>query len=499
MFQQLERRFARSPILLVLLLVLATALGPGAIFAASPATGAGVTQATVAGDWAGTLDVGGAKLRLGLTVEAHSDGTLTAVLDSIDQGTKVPVSAVTFEEGALDLEMAAIRASYKATLSADGTALEGTWSQGGHELPLVLRRTEKPVALLRPQRPEPPFPYTSRDVTVTSTPAGLRLAGTFVVPRGNGPFPAVLFLSGSGAEDRDETLMGHKPFLVIADDLARHGVASLRLDDRGVGGSQGDYMSSTLADRASDAEAAVAFLASRPEVDRWEIGLLGHSEGGLLAPRVALADSRIRFLVLLAPPAEPLEKLLLRQARAILTQRGADPALVDRAVAAQREDFALIRNLSIPRDRLEQRLRARNARRRADFSPADLAALGLDPATVDQRIHVSSSAWCRSLLQEDDPAARLGKLGVPVLALFGSKDLQVDAGVNAPLAKAALQAAAGSASRVGSEVDVLDGLNHLFQHAETGAPDEYGAIEETFAPEALEKIGSWIAARAPHE
>ena len=496
MFQRLERRFPRSPVPLVLLLALAAAPGVSPALAASPAPTSGASESAAAGNWAGSLDVGGPKLRLALKVEAGSDGKLTAILDSLDQGTKVPVSSVTFEKGTLALEMKAIRATYKATLSADGTALEGTWSQGGHELPLVLRRVDKPVALVRPQTPEPPFPYMSRDVTVTSTPTGLRLAGTLVAPQGDGPFPAVLFLSGSGAEDRDETLMGHKPFLVLADDLARHGVASLRLDDRGVGGSQGDYMSSTLADRAADAESAIAFLAARPEVDRREIGLLGHSEGGLLAPRVALADARVRFLVLLAPPAEPLESLLLRQARAVLSARGTDPALIDRAVAAQRQDFALIRDLSIPRERLEDRLRERIASRRAEFSPAELAALGIDPAMSEQRIRVSSSPWLRSLLQEDDPAARLGKLTIPVLALFGSKDLQVDAGVNAPLARAALRAAAGPASKAASKVDVLDGLNHLFQHAETGAPDEYAAIEETFAPEALAKIDGWIASRA---
>lgn len=445
----------------------------------------------VVGQWAGALDLGAVKLRLGLSVEAAADGTLSAVLDSIDQGAKVPVDSVTFEPPTFRLAIPSIGASYVATLDGDGAALEGTWSQGGRDLPLVLRRTDEPLALVRPQMPEPPFPYESRDVTFVNATAGVRLAGTLLLPAGEGPFPAVLFVTGSGPQDRDETLMGHKPFLVIADFLARRGIASLRYDDRGFGESEGDHMGSTVADFAADAEAGLSFLAAQEEIDRRAVGILGHSEGGLAAPRVALGSPEVDFLVLLAPPAEPLVGLLVRQTEALLRATGVEGDLVERALAAQREDLELVRDGSIPEGRLAELLRESYARRGADFTNQELARLGIDPAAVEQGIRQATSPWFRSLMREE-PEKRLRRLEVPVLALFGSRDLQVDAEVNAEIARAALEGAGE-----GTEIRVVPGLNHLFQHAETGAPAEYGTIEETIAPEVLETIGQWIKARSP--
>src|SRR5262245_40040712 len=195
-----------------------------------------------AGEWLGALDVGAMKLRLGLHVEKKGDGGLGAIVDSIDQGAKIPVDTVVFEGGALRLEIKAIGASYNGTLNADGSALQGVWAQGGQELPLTFQRQEEAFALNRPQTPKGSFPYESHEVTFHSGAGNVRLAGTLLVPKGKGPFPAVALATGSGQQDRDETLMGHKPFLVIADALARRGIASLRWDDRGTGASGGDHM-----------------------------------------------------------------------------------------------------------------------------------------------------------------------------------------------------------------------------------------------------------------
>jgi pimeloyl-ACP methyl ester carboxylesterase len=444
-----------------------------------------------AGEWLGTLDVGAATLRLGLNIE-KKEGGLGAVLDSIDQGAKIPVTTIVFESGTLRLAIEAIGASYEGTLNADGSALTGVWSQGKQKLPLTFKRQEKAFVLNRPQQPKGPFPYASREVTFQSEAGNVRLAGTLLLPEGKGPFPAVALVTGSGPQDRDETLMGHKPFLVIADALARRGIASLRWDDRGTGASGGDHMGSTVDDFAADARAAVAFLRSCPEVNGSAIGIVGHSEGGLTAPKVAVADKTVAFLVLLAPPGEPLRSLIIRQTRDLYRLQGVDPKLIDRAMASQAEDLELIADPALPADRLQEKLRARSAVRRGQFTDEERARLGVNGAAIEQAIQVSTTAWFRSLIRQD-PAVSLRAVKIPVLALFGDKDFQVDARVNAEAVRASL-AAAGNKDY---EVRSLPGLNHLFQHAGTGGMEEYATIEETFAPEALGAVGDWIAARFP--
>lgn len=474
-------------------------LGNPAILAAQPKPVQPV-QPTIpgegaAGEWLGTLDVGPAKLRLGLHVEKKGDGGLGAILDSIDQGAKIPVDTVVFERGTLRLDLKAIGASYEGKLNADGSALQGVWSQGGQKLPLTFQRQAAAFALKRPQMPQGPFPYESREVTFRSAAGDVQLAATLLLPKGAGPFPAVALVTGSGPQDRDETLMSHKPFLVIADALARRGIASLRWDDRGAGASGGDHMGSTVDDFAADARAAVAFLRSRPEVDRNAIGIVGHSEGGLIAPMVAAAeksDRSVAFLVLLAPPGEPLRSLLMRQTRDLYRLQGLDPKLIERAMAAQAEDLELIADPAMPVDRLQEKLRALAEVRRNRLTAEERARLGVDGPAMEQAIRVATTAWFRSLIRQD-PAVYLQNVKIPVLALFGEKDFQVDARVNAEAVRAAL-ATAGNPDH---EVRSLPGLNHLFQHAQTGGMEEYGAIEETFAPEALGAIGDWIVARFP--
>lgn len=442
------------------------------------------------GDWMGALDVGPMELRLALHVEAAEDGTLSAVLHSIDQGARIQVDTLVVEERAWRLTAGSIGATFTGTMNADGSAVDGTWSQGGRSLPLRLHRLAEPFTLSRPQHPQPPFPYESREVSFRNEAAGIALAGTVVVPPGDGPFPAVVFVTGSGPQDRDETLVGHKPFLVLADHLARHGVASLRYDDRGHAESEGDHMGSTVADFAADAAAALAFLAAQPKIDRDALGILGHSEGGLTAPRVAASNAEVDFLVLLAPPGEPLDALVMRQARDTFRQRGIEEDLIDRAMAIEAENLALLADESRATDALAEKLRARAALRGERFSADELALLGIDEAMVEAGISVSTTPWFRSLLREDS-AVHLKAVKVPVLALIGENDVQVAAEINAPLIERAL-AAAGNDDY---EVRVLPGLNHLFQHSESGAVSEYALIEETFAPQALEIITDWIEAR----
>jgi len=458
--------------------------------ASSEAPIEGVPGEGAAGEWKGALEAGPVTLRLALHVKPAEDGGVGAVFDSLDQGVTLTVDRITLDEGVLRFAIDRIGGVFEGTMNDDGSAVEGTWSQGGQTLPLTLYRSAEPFALKRPQTPQAPFPYERREVTFLNEKAGIRLAGTLLVPDGEGPFPAVVFVSGSGAQDRDEALMGHRPFLVIADALARRGIASLRYDDRGFGASQGDHMGSTVDDFATDAEAALGFLAAQPKIDPKAVGILGHSEGGLTGPKVAARNPAVDFLVLLAPPGEPLQALLKRQGQALMKLQGVDQALIDDTMAAQEKSLELVADPSISTDELRDRLRTAAEARRKKYTAEQQAALDLDDASIDQAVQVGTSPWFRSLMRED-PAVALGKVQVPVLALFGGKDFQVDPEVNSEALRSALRKAGDD----DVTIRVLPGLNHLFQHAETGSIAEYGTIEETISPEVLQLVGDWIEAR----
>ena len=276
------------------------------------------------GNWMGTLDVGAAKLRLVLHV-TQSPAGMTATMDSIDQGANgMKIDAITFTGNAVHFELHMIQGSYDGAMKADGSEISGQWKQGGAELPLTFKRVDKAPEVTRPQDPKKPYPYEEEEVAYENKKAGIKLAGTLTYPRGKGPFPAVLLITGSGPQDRNEALAGHRPFLVLADHLTRHGIAVLRVDDRGVGGSSGDTMKSTSADFADDALAGIQFLKTRKEVNPAQIGLIGHSEGGMIAPMVAARSSDVAYIVLLAGPGVRSEEILYAQGEAIGKAMGAN-------------------------------------------------------------------------------------------------------------------------------------------------------------------------------
>ncbi len=257
----------------------------------------------VAGTWAGTLDAAGQELSLVFHIARGEEGQLSGTMDSPDQGAYgLALSAVEAEEdGSVRFEFAMVGGEYTGRLSVEGEAIEGSWSQGGASFPLLLERGDADaLAPKRPQEPQPPFPYEALDVEFDNPEAGIRLAGTLTIPAGDGPHPAVVLISGSGPQDRDETVFGHRPFLVLADYLTRRGIAVLRCDDRGIGESTGDFAVATTPDFASDALAAVAFLqnASRSWIPA-RIGLVGHSEGAIVAPMAA--NRAARYCVRRAP------------------------------------------------------------------------------------------------------------------------------------------------------------------------------------------------------
>jgi dipeptidyl aminopeptidase/acylaminoacyl peptidase len=239
-------------------------------------------------------------------------------MDSPDQGASgIHVETVTYKNGNLILEVKSIRGVFEGTLKEDGKTIEGEWKQAGSVFPLVLYYVDKVPETRREQDPVKPYPYAEEEVTYENKEAGVKLAGTLTYPDSVGPFPAVILITGSGPQNRDEGILGHRPFLVISDYLTRQGIAVLRVDDRGVGGSTGNFSQATTEDFVEDVLAGVEYLKSRKDIDSSRIGLLGHSEGGLIAPLVAVKSPDVAFIILMAGPGVTGEKIIMSQSELI--------------------------------------------------------------------------------------------------------------------------------------------------------------------------------------
>ena len=332
--------------------------------------------------------------------------------------------------------------------------------------------------LARPQEPAPPCPYEEEEVRYENPSArGVALAGTLTKPRSNKPVPAVLLITGAGPQDRNETISGHKPFLVLADYLTRRGIAVLRVDDRGTGQSTGDFDTATTQDFASDAEAGVRFLMTRSEIDQAHIGLIGHGEGAIVAAMTGAQMPKVAFMVLLAGTAVPGEAVPLEQTARAQTAAGLPEDEVQADFQLGRLFYTMVRE-----GKSEAEMHEVLARVPQEYAPF------LDP--WKQRIPKLESPWLRFFLSYD-PRSALEKVECPVLALWGAKDMQVDPEQNAPAMKSALS----HAHNHDVKIKILPGLNYLFQKANTGLAWEYTTIPETISPNVLEMIGDWINAQ----
>ncbi len=442
------------------------------------------------GVWEGSLHAGGAELKLILHVRRAPDGALAATVDSPNQNAAgLKVDAIDIDGDGMRFEMAALAAVFEGTSDGLGTTITRGFTQGGTTLPLVLRWQETASELNRPQTPREPFPYRAEDVTYENAGGGVTLAGTLTIPEGHGPFPAVVLITGSGPQDRDETLFGHKPFLVIADHLTRAGIAVLRVDDRGVGGSTGETRSSTSEDLAGDVGTGVAFLGTKPEIDAARIGLIGHSEGGIIAPMVAVQVPSIAFIVLMAGTGLPGEDILLLQGALIARAGGASEEQIEANRDLQTRIFAVVRSepdLWVAETRLRLTIKE-GLDRLARLHPSETGMVTNSTEFVEAQLRAAQSRWFRYFLTYD-PRPMLRKVTCPVLAMDGENDLQVPPREN--LAQIQLALTDGGNTRV--TVKTLPKLNHLFQTSVTGHVLEYATIEETIAPVALELIASWI-------
>jgi len=435
----------------------------------------------IEGSWLGTLEFVG--LRIVFHIKKTSDG-YTATLDSPDQGAKdIPTGKVTFAENKLDIDVPVVHGSYSGVYEADKITFIGKWSQGGKSIPLDIKKTDQAVQVDRPQEPKKPYPYNEEDVTFKNENAGVELSGTFTYPKEGNKFIAVLLIPGSGPHNRDEEVMGHKPFLVLSDFLTRHGIAVLRYDDRGVGKSTGNYSSANTKDLASDALAGVNYLKTRKDVK--EIGLIGHSEGGIIAPMVADESKKVSFVVLMAAPGIPCDQLLLKQAYLIGKGSGENETALRKTIKLNEMVYNIVKTESDSAKDWSEITKLANEFY-ATLTDENKQEIG-GVQNFEDQLKPVLTPWFRYFIRYN-PVPALEKLKCPVLALNGTKDMQVPPEENLSGIKQALT----KGGNKHFEIVKLDGLNHLFQTAVTGLPTEYSKISETISPKALEIISDWI-------
>jgi pimeloyl-ACP methyl ester carboxylesterase len=444
--------------------------------------------------WEGKLKAGFVEIRLAFHLFQQKDGSYVGRMDSPDQGAKdLDLDKVTVQDGAVHLEMQKGAIVFEGKRNKEGLEITGDFKQSGQSFPLTLKKVAKITETPRPQLPVKPYPYDEIDVAYESKQPGIKLAGTLSLPRSKGPFPAVLLIQGSGAHDRDETIFGHKPFLVLADFLTRRGIAVLRVDKRGVGGSTGSTREGTTAAFADDVLAGVEFLKKRSDISH--VGLIGHSEGGSVAPLAASRSRDVDFIVLLAGPGLPGEQTLYSQGAAIMKAAGADAEGLTRQKQIQERIFSILRQEK-DNKAAEKKIRAAIEELTKDKKEGEKQTKEGDKQTaeampmIEGQIQMVSTPWFRFFL-EYDPRPTLRKVTCPVLALNGEKDLQVEPKVHLKEIETALKEA-GNRDVTAME---LPGLNHLFQTCKTGHLSEYAAIPETFSPKVMETIADWILKR----
>jgi uncharacterized protein len=441
----------------------------------------------ISGQWNGVLKVQGTQLRLVFNITQSENG-YSSTMDSPDQGAKgIPVTSTNFENSILKIEISNAGILYEGTLN-DKNVFIGTFKQSGQSFPLNLTQKEiEKERVVRPQEPTKPYPYYSEDVKFENTKDNIVLAGTLTLPKKDGIFPAVILITGSGPQNRDEELLGHKPFLIIADYLTKNGIAVLRYDDRGTAESTGNFKTATTMDFAIDVEFAIQYLLTRKEINKNHIGLIGHSEGGIIAPIVAAKSKDIDFIVLLAGTGIRGDKLLLLQQELI-------------GKASGTSDVDLQKNKFISKGAFDIVLKSKNTDSlKIDLTNYISQAMKDNPDLSEKLSGMSEddfvklqvtqliSPWMNYFIKYD-PSLILEKVKSPVLAINGSKDLQVPAKVNLEAIKKALEK--GGNTNVTTKE--LPNLNHLFQESKTGAPSEYATIEQTFSPIALAEILHWI-------
>lgn len=438
------------------------------------------------GSWVGALKIQGISLTLVMNVKDNGHDSLIVTFDSPDQGAKgIPTSSVRVTADSIIVALKMISGLYQGKFTSGRDTLEGRWKQSNLDLPLNLEHKKQAFKQVRPQEPIPPFPYISEDVSFRNKQAGITLSGTLTLPKDGGKHIAVVLITGSGPQNRDEELMGHKPFLVLADHFTRKGIAVLRFDDRGVGKSGGDFSTATSLDFATDAAAAFDYLKTRPEIDTARLGLLGHSEGGIIAPIIASERKDVNFIVLMAGTGLTGEKVLLTQAAAIQKADSGDQSSIQNTQDINQKIYEiLIKNPDNEKAsaRIRKLLQKENQAERKKGSADTMSS-----QAIEMNLKTVTSPWFRTFLTLD-PQTYLKNVHCNILAINGDMDLQVDSKINLP----AIEKALIFGGNPHYTIEEIHGVNHLFQTAKTGSPSEYSTIEETIQPAVLQLITLWI-------
>lgn len=443
----------------------------------------------IAGDWYGTLNIQGNKLHLVFHITKTGE-TYVSTMDSPDQNAfGLATDNTAFSNNQLTIQAAKFGLKYTGTFKADSNNIKGTFTQGPANLPLTLSH-DKPTAALAPAtRPQDPkdFPYKQEEVYFINPKAGDKLAGTLTMPSGK-VSKIVVLISGSGPQNRDEEIkqFNHRPFLVWSDWLTRQGIAVLRYDDRGIGKSTGNFGTATSAAFADDAEAAVNYIKSRQDIKNLSIGLMGHSEGGMIAPMVASRNKDVSFVVLLAGPGVPLTDLMLQQTADEARLGGATPENIKLTLASSQKVFAIMaQHQDMSKQQLKPIIDTLLYRELRTYPKAAFQGKNMDDIVRENEVLLSP--WFRYFIAFK-PADYLTKIKCPVLALNGTLDMQVNSTANLAAIKTSLQ----KAGNKNFQVMALPGLNHLFQKAITGSVAEYAQSEETVNPVALQDVSVWI-------
>jgi uncharacterized protein len=445
-------------------------------------------QIDVSGIWSGKLSLPNTKkLTIVFNLQKDTTGKYSATLDSPDQGAKgIPTESVTIKEDSILIMVQIIKGSFEGKIFSDSMKIDGKWKQGGMNLDLILYKVDKVEEVKRPQEPKEPFSYKVENVKFENKNDSLTLAGTLTIPNNGDNFPAVILITGSGGQNRNEELLGHKPFLVIADYLTKNGFAVLRYDDRGIAESTGNYSIATTEDFVTDALSAVEFLRTRKEINHSKIGLIGHSEGGMIAPMTAVQSDNVAFIVLMAGIGVPGDSILYLQGELIQKAEGRSEEEVQKSVKIQRKLFQMIKEINDD-ETLKSKIAEIFREDYAMLTDEDKKQMGDPEAYLQMQLKTITSPWFKYFVRYD-PIPTLEKVKCAVLAINGEKDLQVPPKENL----SAIENALKRGGNKNYETLMLPGLNHLFQTSKTGAVSEYSQIEETISPVALETMLTWL-------
>ena len=441
------------------------------------------TNESLEGIWFGKLEIpNNAFLRMGVIVS--KDGS--AALNIIDQATgNMPIDEVLYVGDTVTFKITRLGITIKGNISTAKDSIWSTYKQRGGEFTLNLGLVDKLPQLSRPQTPEEPFGYASEEIEFENKEADVKLQGTLTLPELKAKVPAVVLLTGSGQQGRDQEFAGHKPFWVIADYLTKNGIAVIRMDDRGKGGSTGDFNTSTTGDFAKDALAAVNYLKNRKEIDENQIGLIGHSEGGATAVIAASQSDDVKFMISLSGGIVNFGDIHIHQ----ISDRLRSQNIAEENIELEMEWRSKLNDIA--REPTDSAIAAQNMwTAYKALTEKDIKTMNWPEGRMNHMVSQLLSPWWRYSISLDVISLYMG-LDCPALLLFGEKDVQATAKDNMPL----IEAAVNANEKTNIDIQLISGVNHLYQTAETGSEYEYVQIEETFSPEVLNLMSDWILER----